>query len=98
MQDNMKDVKPVCLLSKMEEESWLWQSRLGHVNFQVMTLMSNNEMAYGLQKLIQPKEVCKGRLLSKQARKSFPSQTNFTAKVPLELIHGDSCGPGIFCY
>ena len=30
---------------------------------------------------------------SKQARKSFPSSAKFRASRPLELIHGDLCGP-----
>ena len=35
----------VCLLTKAEEVSRLWHSRLGHVNFQAMHLMSSNHMA-----------------------------------------------------
>lgn len=53
-------------------------SRLGHVNFPAMILMSNDEMAYGLPKVIQPKEKCERYLMSKQARKPFPSKANFT--------------------
>lgn len=83
----------VCLLSKVERDSWLWHSRLGHVNFAALTLMSKEQMAYGLPKLIQPKKTCEGCLMSKQVRNSFPSQANFSAKSVLELIHGDIYGP-----
>lgn len=31
--------------------------------------------------------------MSKQTRKGFPQQAEFHAKKPLELIHGDLCGP-----
>ncbi|KAL8116442.1 hypothetical protein AgCh_022802 [Apium graveolens] len=50
-------------------------------------------MVHGLPSLIQPKEVCARCLMSKQIRKSFPSHANFRWKQPLELIHGDLCGP-----
>lgn len=83
----------MCLLSKKEEVSWLWHSRLGHVNFQAMQLMTKKDMARGLPVFSQPKEVCKGCLLSKQTRRSFPAQSDFSAKGVLELIHGDLCGP-----
>lgn len=83
----------MCLLSKAEEKTWLWHARLGHVNFQAMQLMSKNGMAYGVPEFCKPKEVCKGCLLSKQTRKSFPAKTEFVAKGALELIHADLCGP-----
>ena len=50
-------------------------------------------MARGLPNFSQPTEVCNGCLLSKQTRRPFPSQTNFSAKNALELIHEDICGP-----
>ncbi|KAL8107627.1 hypothetical protein AgCh_024147 [Apium graveolens] len=33
-----------CLKSKSEEDTWLWHSRLGHVNFKAMTLMDTSKM------------------------------------------------------
>ena len=50
-------------------------------------------MAHGLPLINQTKETCSGCLMSKQTRKSFPSQTSFIAKTALELIHVDLCGP-----
>lgn len=82
-----------CLMTKREESSWLWHTRLGHVNFQAMNLMSTNKMARGLPEFSQPKEICEGCLMSKQTRKSFPHQAQFHTTQPLELIHGDLCGP-----
>lgn len=89
----VKDNRGACLLTKTDEITWLWHSRLGHVNFQSMLLMSRNKMARGLPGFNHPKDVCKGCLMAKQARRPFPSQTDFTAKQRLELIHGDICGP-----
>ena len=58
-----------------------------------MLLMSKNRMARGMPDLTHPKSIYKGCLMSKQARRPFPSQTDFNAKERLELIHGDICGP-----
>lgn len=89
----VEDTPATCFLSKIEEDSLLWHSRLGHVNFGAMKLMSTRSMAHGIPEFTQQKGVCSGCLLSKQARAPFPSQANFAAKVKLELIHGDLCGP-----
>lgn len=63
-----------CLMSKTEEEAWLWHTRLGHVNFQALSLMSRACMVEGMPKVIQPRELCSGCMMSKQSRKSFPTQ------------------------
>ncbi|KAL8096387.1 hypothetical protein AgCh_037375 [Apium graveolens] len=88
----LETVDPVCLLTK-EEESSLWHSRFGHVNYKSMKLMSTGKMALGLPDISQPTGVCEGCLMSKQTRMQFPQQTEYQAKKPLELIHGDLCGP-----
>lgn len=82
-----------CLMSSMEESTWLWHSHLGNVNFQDMAHLSEKEMVYGVPKFVRPESVCTGCLLSKQSRKPFPKQTTFQAKHALELIHADLCGP-----
>lgn len=86
------DVQQQCLIAKEENEAWLWHKRLGHVNFDAMKLMSRNHLTYGLPVVNKPEENCHGCLMSKQARKSFPSQTDFTATVALELLHMELCG------
>ncbi|KAL8112465.1 hypothetical protein AgCh_019970 [Apium graveolens] len=82
-----------CMLSKVDEESWLWHARLGHVNFKAMSLMSAERMVVGMPKINPQSEVCNGCLMSKQARKPFPGQVIYSAKEALEIIHGDLCGP-----
>lgn len=89
---HIKEAQQQCLLTNREEEAWLWHHRLGHINFKVMHLMSKNNMAHGLPVLVQPNENCSGCIMSKQTRKPFPSQTIFSAKHALELIHVDLCG------
>ena len=89
----LEDNTGLCLSTKVEEDSWLWHQRLGHVNFKAMSMMSKEEMAHGIPRLTHPRGICEGCLMSKQARKPFPHQTSFAAKRVLELIHGDICGP-----
>ena len=89
----IKSAGPMCLMTSREESTWLWHSRLGHVNFQAMNLMSVNKMARGLPDFVQPSEICTGCLMAKQTRKSVPHQAEFHAKCVLELIHSDLCGP-----
>ncbi|KAJ9560140.1 hypothetical protein OSB04_005300 [Centaurea solstitialis] len=85
--------EPHCFLSRKEESSWLWHSRLGHVNFQMLKQMRDKDMVYGLDKIEQPSTLCKSCLEGKQTRNSFPAQAIYKAKTRLELIHADLCGP-----
>lgn len=90
---SLEERAPICLLTKAKQNTWWWHSRMGYVNFQALTLMSKEGMAHGLQALLVSRKTCEGCLISKQVRKSFPSQTMFHAKERLELIHGDICEP-----
>ena len=63
------------------------------MNFQALTLMHSTQMVHGLPKFENPKTMCTDCSMSKQVRKSFPSQSKFCAKQVLELVHGDLCGP-----
>jgi hypothetical protein len=38
-------------------------------------------------------KLCNGCYISKQRRTPFPCQANYRAHEPLELVHGDLCGP-----
>ena len=82
-----------CLMARHDNVSWLWHSRLGHVNFKALKLMFAANMVYGMPKINLPSEICTGCLMLKQVRKAFPKKSSFTAKKALELIHGDLCGP-----
>ncbi|XP_074351811.1 uncharacterized protein LOC141690959 [Apium graveolens] len=41
----VESVGPGCLLSKIDEEVWLWHTHLSHVNFQALSLMTRKQMA-----------------------------------------------------
>lgn len=82
-----------CMLSRLDCVSKLWHARLGHVNYQALVHMFKENMVKGLPRVAQPREVCTGCLMSKQARKSVPTSASFSASKQLELVHGDLCGP-----
>lgn len=90
---HIQEAEHYCLLTKGNEEAWLWHKRLGHVNFKAMQLLSKNHMAHGVPNIVHPKEICESCLMTKQTRRPFPNKSNFVAKSALELIHLDLCGP-----
>lgn len=89
----IETVEKTCLLAKVDDTSKLWHVRLGHVNYQAMHMMTKEQMVTGMPKINQPGNTCDGCLMSKQARKKFPTKTSYEAGGILELIHGDLCGP-----
>lgn len=89
----VETVEHACMLSKIEEATHLWHTRLGHVNLQSLVLMYKNQMVYGLPNVTHSTEVCTGCLMSKQMKKSFPSKASFIASKVLQLVHADLCGP-----
>ncbi|KAL8097202.1 hypothetical protein AgCh_030354 [Apium graveolens] len=89
----LQNCEQKCLLAEGCDVNWLWHSRLGHVNFKAMALMSAENMVHGLPRISQPSYACSGCLMSKQTRRPFPSQSSYSAKNALELVHGDLCGP-----
>ena len=85
--------KQACLMSKMDEISKLWHIRLGHINYQALSLMSKDKMVKGMPKINQSTGVCEGCLMSKQTRKTILNKANYSAEAVLELVHGELCGP-----
>ena len=55
--------------------------------------MIKNKLVTGLPSIDIEKETCRSCLLGKQTRKSLPQATTFRASCPLELVHGELCGP-----
>ena len=76
-----------------EDRTWLWHKRYGHLNLASLKIHSSQNLVKGLPIIHKREELCSSCVTSKQARKSFPSSAKFRASRPLELIHGDLCGP-----
>ena len=84
--------KPVCLLTKMEEEAWLWHARYGHLNFRSLRELGAKEMVEGMPLICHAEQVCDGCALGKQHRAPFPRASAYWAENSLELVHSDLCG------
>ncbi|KAJ4709756.1 Retrovirus-related Pol polyprotein from transposon TNT 1-94 [Melia azedarach] len=90
---NIQNDVAKCLKACYKDASWLWHLRFGHLNFRGLDLLVKKEMVRGLPYINHPNQLCEGCLHGKQFRKSFPKESTFRAKKPLELIHADVCGP-----
>lgn len=82
-----------CLLTSGTSESSKWHARLGHVNLETIKMMITKELVSGIPQLKDEKETCVSCYLGKQTRQPFPQSTGYRASHPLELVHGDICGP-----
>lgn len=82
-----------CLQLTSLSESSKWHARLGHINTEAMNTMLSKGFVTGIPDIQILKETCVSCLLGKQTRKPFPQATSYRATQPLELVHGDLCGP-----
>ena len=82
-----------CFQVAGSSETNRWHSRLGHVNVETIKLMDNKKLVLGLPSISMEKETCGSCLRGKQTRQSFPQASTYRATQPLELVHGDLCGP-----
>ncbi|KAI3796396.1 hypothetical protein L1987_39066 [Smallanthus sonchifolius] len=75
----------------LQDEAWVWHARLGHLNFDALKSLS--KLAIGLHEIKHPTQVCNSCMVGKQTRSSFPKDSLYRDKTPLELIYADVCGP-----
>jgi hypothetical protein len=68
----LKTGEPVSLLANVNDMSWLWHGRLGHVNFHSLKMLSEKEMVGRLPLIDHPDQVCQSCLAAKKTRCSFP--------------------------
>jgi hypothetical protein len=72
---------------------WLWHMRYGHLNFLALRKLSQEEMVRGLPEVEHVDQVCSNCLIGKQRWTPFPHQAEYRVEEPMELVHGDLCGP-----
>ncbi|KAK1423983.1 hypothetical protein QVD17_19294 [Tagetes erecta] len=87
----LKVGNPVCLMSKLHEDSWLWHARMGHLNFKSLQKLSR--MVLDLPRIHLENKVCESCMVGKQTSKPFAVKASYRATQLLELVHGDLCGP-----
>ena len=81
-----------CLISQVEE-SWLWNRRLCHVNFDNMVKIRKFKKLRGIPSLKKPNVgLCKNCQIGKMGKTSF-KRKNYQSKDILEIVHTDLCGP-----
>ena len=91
---NLSTTTIQCLSTvNMEEDSWLWHYRYGHLNFKSLHQLSSKQMVLGMPSIHLPQKTCEGCLIGKQPRKAFKTKAPQRAKQPLVIVHLDVCGP-----
>jgi hypothetical protein len=89
----LKEDREECHLSK-HDESWLWNKRPGHLNFDHLIKLSNSGAVKNLTKISKPCDyVCKPCQIGKITQTWFKSKNFASTKKPLQLVHIDLCGP-----
>jgi hypothetical protein len=63
------------------------------VNFIALGKMATTGLVQGLPRNEQVDQLCEACLAGKQKRAPFPQRATKRATRPLELLHGDLCGP-----
>ena len=90
---NLQTIDARCLKANVQDESWCWHMRFGHLNFEVLKSMGDNNMVDGIPSINHQNQLCEACLLRKHARRSFPKETTSRTSKPLILVHTDVCDP-----
>lgn len=85
--------RPVCLAAHAGEDAWRWHARFGHANFTALRKMKKEGLVRELRALSQVEQLCEVCLAGKHRRAPFPGNHLRRSTEPLELLHGDLCGP-----
>lgn len=75
----------------VENDTFLWHQRMGHLNFTDMDKVPNCTTGVKLSPL-KENTTCISCIEAKQSRQSFPSEGSRATEL-LEVIHSDVCGP-----
>ena len=84
---------PTCLLTDLNDPTWLWHARYGHLHMDAIRKLSTKNMVSGIPKISYNTNLCNSCLIGKQTALPYPDKSKFRAQKPLELIHADLCGP-----
>ena len=75
--------------TEVQDESWLWHFRFGHMNFGGLKLLHTKNMVKGLPLITRPERVCEGCIFGKQHKETFPVGKSYRAHKSLEIVHND---------
>ncbi|CAD7012038.1 unnamed protein product [Ceratitis capitata] len=83
-----------CGTSVINNNEVHWHNRFGHLNFESLAKMANENIVYGLKfKSQQQQNKCVTCARSKICVKKFPKVSENRAEKMCEVIHTDVCGP-----
>jgi hypothetical protein len=69
---HIQDDVQKCLSTKVQDSTWLWHLRYGHLSFKGLKTLHEKNMVEGLPKINCPTEMCEDCIVGKQHRDSFP--------------------------
>jgi hypothetical protein len=76
------------------DESWLWHRRLGHLNFDHIVKMNNEDVVKDLPRISKPNNsVCESYQMGKLTCAQFKLKSFTYLEKPLQIVHMDLCGP-----
>jgi hypothetical protein len=90
---HIQDDVQKCLSTKVQDSTWLWHLRYGHLSFKGLKTLHEKNMVEGLPKINWPTEMCEDCIVGKQHHDSFPQGKAWRAEQILQLVHSDICGP-----
>jgi hypothetical protein len=85
--------RPICLTAHADEDVWVWHARFGHQGFDGLNKLATKGMVCGMPCITHVEQLCEACLARKHRRAPFPQVAKNHATAPLELVHGDLCGP-----
>jgi hypothetical protein len=76
-----------------EDKSWLWNRRMGHINFDNLVKDNKREAVKEMPQIMKPTNtLCKHFQQGKKTKTRFNSKKYSTTR-PLEIVHTDLVGP-----
>ena len=89
------DNSAICLLGRASiEDSWNWNKKLSHLNFNNINELVKKDLVRGLPKSVfTPDGLCDSCQKAKQRKSSFKSKTESSILESYHLLHVDLFGP-----
>jgi transposase InsO family protein len=90
---HLNAAKQLCLAARKDHEAWRWHERFNHLHFDVLHQLARDDMVRGLPAIDHVSQFYDTCVITKHRSTPFPAEAQYRAQDPLELIHGDLCGP-----
>lgn len=78
-----RDIK--CLKTRIDDPSWLWHLRFGHLNFGDFKSLAKENMVKGLPLIDYSEQLCEDVLLKSTTKLCFPNKLHYMQQSPYNL-------------